>query len=83
MSHTDRHRPWWVQQKDPLELGYYWFQTWPRFDPVKVPTYSLCSCRWHSGWWPARIAKRGRRRFEREAAARVLGGDLDAYDTHR
>lgn len=78
MSRTDRHRPHWVQQADPLERNWYWFHQGLNWGWSKTLLHRTCGDRW-CGMHYYRIEENRQRRHgdTRRARDAVKGGDWD------
>lgn len=83
MSRTDRHRPYRVQEADPQEKRFYWYDTGtPKHGWRKVFTFRACNCRTlHcSGTYWRKMENRRRRHDEKRRARAAVQGDLTAWD---
>lgn len=83
MSRTDRHRPYWVKEADPLDQRFYWWdQGTPNHGWRKVFWYRDCNCRaWYccgNHWRKAET--RALRHNDQRRIREALKGDLSAWD---
>lgn len=78
MSRTDRHRPHWVQQADPLEQNWYWFHQGLTWGWHQVLLHRTCGDRWCGPYYYRKAENRqDRHEAQRQARDAVKGGEWD------
>jgi hypothetical protein len=85
MSRTDAHRPWQVQEADPLVQDFYWYWSGSSYGWTKMPLRRTCGCRMPgcSMYHFRRAQNRHRRHVDKLAAREVLKGNHDVFDERR
>lgn len=80
MSRTDRHRPHRVQEADPFEQNYYWFERGQNWGWDKIFLHRTCNCRWHGMYYLRTQENRQRRHQDQRRARQALKGNRLAWD---
>lgn len=76
MSRTDRHRPHWVQQADPLEQNFYWHDQGQRWGWMQVMIHRTCGCNLCGmGMWRKQDIRKRRHEDQRKAREALKGAE--------